>query len=373
MESKEIELLSNAIEKIETDCEEVDPSFFNVIRRDHDENLISKMLSYIFAKHSMIIENLVRNHCNPAFELDGNLYCKNEDYTGDGRIDILIKDNKNQIAIENKIWSSEHDDQCKRYYNYYHSKHPENDYYFYLTPGFNKPYELSDSHFKIITYNDLLQTMEALETKDVYVQDFIRLIKNSLSEVAMNDLDIIVAKNFKKVRESYLKVQREYTRFLKDVGRDFVSSCGVRLVEDSDNDREYSRFYLPDVWRKDDSNPKEKYYFYIEFHFVGWDQKQIDCQQTLLIYDRDSNSQINRFMADKGIDRNCNYYYVYNIKTIVPNEDLQPLSNEWKNDVRENIIETMKQSLSQQQELVNEFLEWKEKEDVVGNNGEDER
>ena len=80
-----------------------------------------------------------------------------------GRADIVIlltagEGKKVRICIENKVGTNEHDDQCKKYFNYYNNK--EDGYInFYVVLAPYAPKQLSCNNFICITYQDLLDNI----------------------------------------------------------------------------------------------------------------------------------------------------------------------------------------------------------------------
>ncbi len=89
---------------------------------------------------------------------------KNEDETQGGNIDIVIKDYKNQIVIENKIEASDQYNQLLRYKNHY----PKSTL-LYLTLFRNNPTDESIGNLEI--------------NKDFYCVSYERLIKNWLESL----------------------------------------------------------------------------------------------------------------------------------------------------------------------------------------------
>lgn len=108
-------------------------------------------------------------------------------------IDLLIKSNKNKIAvcIENKIWTGEHDNQLNRYKEIIDEEYK--DYmkiYLYLTP---EGYEASDNeNWANISYNDILEIIEKLNLVQVNskVQMLIEDYKKNIRRKIMDDFEL---------------------------------------------------------------------------------------------------------------------------------------------------------------------------------------
>ena len=175
-------------------------SLFDICQILDDENRFSNALSYFMTQpkykelwkdffKNVNCQNLKEGRDEPlglevdfsqAYEvtreedarIEDDTYKKNKGVTGGGRIDLVIRDRKNIIVIENKIKSDvntvprdpNNKTQLNRYVDYISwsiakGKEKENatPHFIILTPNYNIP-EISDEmkkHYKIVTYGNL--------------------------------------------------------------------------------------------------------------------------------------------------------------------------------------------------------------------------
>jgi hypothetical protein len=132
-----------------------------------------------------------------------------------GRIDILLKDSKNLIVIENKIKSDinsvagdTEDGQLKRYVNYAQwicENTNTQPYYFILTPDYNIP-ELSNEMkdiFKIVKFSELVICLEKdieLWKNDSNMLDFVETLKRHTKDNVNDYLyDEMLEKLYKRI------------------------------------------------------------------------------------------------------------------------------------------------------------------------------
>lgn len=181
-----------------TDEEEV--SIFDICRIQNDENSISNALSFFlmdskyrdfwidfFADCDIFLERDFTVEREVAFRLNKKEKSSNPT---EGRIDLLIRDSKNIVVIENKIKSTlnrvisdpKNWNQLHRYLDYI-MESVENEfdgnqnyglkpYFRLLTPNYNIPdlLDLKDK-YKIITYGKLYEFLKKHEYKDLLDND----------------------------------------------------------------------------------------------------------------------------------------------------------------------------------------------------------
>lgn len=134
-------------------------------------------------------------------EIQTKAVAKNNGEDEKGKADIVITckiDDKDQIriCIENKVDSKEHDDQCKKYYDYFSSLDNSDNFktiYVFLAPQIpNK--ELSDGgHYIKITYQNLLDAIlyPLAQYKDMFSsQSYFYLIEyiNTITSIRTNTI-----------------------------------------------------------------------------------------------------------------------------------------------------------------------------------------
>ena len=97
-------------------------TFFEIIGRSYDENLVSRMLSYTLQKDAELVNKLLaRAFGYEVYVTKKSCIC--EKAVPSGRIDIFVEAEdetgcKYTLTIENKTRSWEHDDQTKKYYDF---------------------------------------------------------------------------------------------------------------------------------------------------------------------------------------------------------------------------------------------------------------
>lgn len=122
-------------------------------------------------------------------------------------IDILLKSTKNKIVIciENKIWTTEHDNQLCRY-----KKTIENEYadykkiFLYLTP--HGDVATDSGNWASISYSDIAATLEELDLSNLniriklLIEDYLSMIRRKI----MNDLELkeLCNKIYRKHRQA---------------------------------------------------------------------------------------------------------------------------------------------------------------------------
>ena len=161
-------------------------SFLEIINMERSETAVSLMLKYLFENDPECLKKLINIECKKNInEIEIENVITEYFIYEDKRIDILIEakmDNENTvIVIENKIDSSEHGDQCKKYFSYIESRYSttKHRYYFYLKPTSNLSKSNCDE-FQPITYDSIYSCITNEE--DIYIQDFKKCIERNYME-----------------------------------------------------------------------------------------------------------------------------------------------------------------------------------------------
>lgn len=107
-------------------------------------------------------------------------------------IDILFKSSKNKIivCIENKIWTSEHDNQLNRYKEIIDNEYENyKKIFLYLTPYGDLP---SDNNWHYISYNDIVSILDQIDIDNINpkVKLLIHDYKNMIRSKIMNDNEL---------------------------------------------------------------------------------------------------------------------------------------------------------------------------------------
>lgn len=172
-------------------------SIFDICQIQNDENRFSYALAYFMTQpqYKKLWQNFFKQY---GVELGDNYTVAREESAkiedkewnhderqSGGRIDLLIRDDKNIIVIENKIKSDinsiegdSEGEQLERYYNYIswstQTSNPDegkNPYFLILTPNYNRPHIKSKNMaelYRVITYGDLYTYLDG---KDEVMND----------------------------------------------------------------------------------------------------------------------------------------------------------------------------------------------------------
>ena len=174
----------------------------------HGQGSVFLQLFFEEIKELKCIENY--NFDNSKCIIEQHIGTIDVDYTKGGFIDIVLKDDKNVIVIENKIYASDQRNQLKRYKNYY-----PNCVLLYLNlfgdvPSIESILDLElDKDFHIISYyNEITNWLEKCQ-KETFdqpilretIKQYLNLVKK-LSNQTINDT---MSKEIKDLIKSNLK------------------------------------------------------------------------------------------------------------------------------------------------------------------------
>lgn len=158
-------------------------SIFDICQIQNDENSFSNALKYFMEKYPKLWKMFFAMY---GVDLDYNYTVTREESAKiedkdfkttekqSGRIDLLIRDDKNIVVIENKIKSDINSiggdnsaGQLERYYNYINWKIEKGDNdkqkksaFFILAPNYNCPKETMNGIYQVITYRELYNFLE---------------------------------------------------------------------------------------------------------------------------------------------------------------------------------------------------------------------
>ena len=361
-DNKENKIEKNLLEqymKEYSNSEDNSLSFFDIVNRSHDENMISLMLKYLFMNDSECLKNILNKAYNKNFE-----YMEVEDVITEysilknKRIDLLIKatinNKKSIIVIENKVYSYEHDNQCEVYYKYIKNAFLNEDkYYLFLKPKYNSNTP-GCKEFKIITYNDILDLIT--RDDDVHINDFKNEIRNNLVVEEMTNLDNFMLDNYKEIYDKVNDWNKKINKFLyDDFGEEIQKYLKCERKEFYSGD--YSiRFYDANCWSEWKDNKNDVYYFYVELVSMGKNIKEPYFQRIIKRYTIDDDSNISKYLNNKyPMKKASDLYYVIDRVSFVSDKNI--MSQEWKEELIEKGKEILKQMYDKQCIDVSEFLE----------------
>lgn len=363
----------NKLLENQKNIEDNSPSFLEVIGRYYDENIISRYLLYIFTHNIDLLNQILRSCYQDSFtNIDSISFSTNEYVISESRrIDILIEGididaSKVLIVIENKINSSEHSNQCREYFNDCNIIYKEyKQYYLFLYPDYNLFIkELSDSHFKKITYSKLLELIDSLENKTIYENDFIKLISNQLRSRPMDELKTFLVNHYYQIQGNMNSIDKDIDNIFNEFKDQFIKLNKGFLAEYADSHRTL-RFYKEDPkwWNGWKVSNEERIYFYIELKCEG--NLDFYLQRTLKVYSKNPNTRINRYILDiissgtKLVSKR--YMDTFKIfERIKIDSSYQVLSNNWKQDLFSQVEEGLEKLSIHQQEEVERYSRYLE-------------
>jgi hypothetical protein len=165
------------------------------------ENKISQILAYFLdvnqnhGQGNAFLEEFVKTLCEKDIEIEQLEIICEKTIDDNRRIDIYIKLKDLTIAIENKIWADDQNNQLSDYSNFLEENSQGNYLLFYLSPYGLEP------KTKSIKENDKERLIEENKLKIIsYQDDIINLINNWLLICAADNVSLFL-KEFKKYLE----------------------------------------------------------------------------------------------------------------------------------------------------------------------------
>ena len=259
MTEKELVELEKALESLKTKKQKI--SFLDVINKTYDENIVSNWLSFILDPDSNGIGNKPIDVLLNAVDYNKNVELGEfrgiwrEESTNDNkRMDLVIRYANIWIVIENKIYSSEHNKQTKKYFDYIEEEKgkekedPVKDVvYIYLRPDWNNPDKTNipykkykgnkDNGFRNLYYSELINGLNNIKKSDYKEKEKFIYLKNFIE----NGEKYYMGKEMKitKEIETYIKymdkiqkIKNEYEDLRKKILNKLVGS----LKEEFEND-----------------------------------------------------------------------------------------------------------------------------------------
>lgn len=387
------------------------PSFFNVLGRSYDEDLISRMLAYILKNDKNLVWELLeywrllsnigsadKAICPKDFQIK-SVECEKSMLNGRADIFVLATDIKltYTLTIENKIYSWEHDGQTQTYYDFVSKNYSscQNEYYqnafLFLKPSFNAS-PVSCEQFKIICYNDLLKRIS--ETNDYRINDLKKHIKEylTLGDIKLTDVDRCVLDNLPELRSILNSTESKLVSFKRQLFNELCCDNAIKglvynpyvwktknkqdrdiywndfkdsknlVVEIADNETSF-RIYKANEWYCD--KDENGYYFYAELKFDENNPKKILFQEVVKRYgNRADLSIVTKFMenGDFGINTENRagwwdgQYYVFISKKF--ETDFEVLSNEWQEELSLFAKKTLNEYIAEMTIIFGKFKEW---------------
>ena len=289
-------------------------TFLSVLGRSYDEDLISRVLVYIMDHDHAFVHALLRMYPGNADMLDldqADISVYPEKSMGKGRADIfaVIKKNARTVAtitVENKIYSTEHDDQTQTYYDWvYRQQEYQNaavNAFFYLRPSFNLSTAICDQ-YQNITYT---QIAAWITQSDHIIDDFKKHIALYLgdSDMELNARQIDIINHYDAIQQSIGEATAMYaahkTALLERIENAVKQRFPDIVLDINEKTNPLGpvsvRFYK-DKWYK-----ASEYYFYAELYFEKARLNAARYQKVIKEYPRKSTEKsIQQFLQSGNI------------------------------------------------------------------------
>jgi uncharacterized membrane-anchored protein YjiN (DUF445 family) len=217
-----------------------------------------------------------------------NSYIIKEKHVGNGRIDILVTNEKNNIIIENKINAGDQSEQLKRYNNF-----DKNAPIIYLTLNGKEPSNYSKSNLEIgkdficVSYeahikNWLEKCIKEMANKPIIretLNQYLHLVKQLTNQASNNNMAQEITDRVMKDEESfnsYLSLIQIQSKVIKEIiEKDFISIIEEiaqlnNLELNVDSELFYGKIYKGfSIYHQELRNKNLK----IRFHFEGSNYK----------------------------------------------------------------------------------------------------
>ena len=289
-------------------------TFLSVLGRSYDEDLISRVLVYIMDHDHAFVRELLRMYAGDTDlpNLDqAEFFVYPEKSMGKGRADIFAVIRKNArtvatITIENKIYSTEHDDQTQTYYDWvYRQQEYQNaavNAFFYLRPSFNLSTAICDQ-YQNITYT---QIAAWITQSDHIIDDFKKHIALYLgdSDMELNARQIDIINHYDAIQQSIGEATAMYaahkTALLERIENTVKQRFPDIVLDINEKTNPLGpvsvRFYK-DKWYK-----ASEYYFYAELYFEKARLNAARYQKVIKEYPRKSTEKsIQQFLQSGNI------------------------------------------------------------------------
>lgn len=169
-------------------------------------------------------------------------------------IDILFSSKKNKfnLVIENKIWSSDHDNQLEKYRKYIGEKYPKyKNMYVYLTPDGDEPTEADEierEYWQIMSYKEIANILdgfladEDIDEKVRYIlKEYVdNLKRNILKDEELKELSTKIYLKHREVLDMIFQNLPDYEtdcrkniiKFLKEVDNENIINDDSMILQD---------------------------------------------------------------------------------------------------------------------------------------------
>lgn len=370
------------------------PTFLEVIGRSYDEDLISRILSYMLLMDKNLFGAIVgfylKRDATPCKLI--SVECEKSMCGGRADIFAIAEDGAGKrytLTIENKIRAWEHDDQTETYFKFVsNQKSYKNctNIFIYLKPDFNAS-EPVCNRFKILKYSQLLNLIKIKD--DTIINDFRRHIEKYLKkdEVKIMDTDAFVLQNYKVLKEIMNSAEDKFESFKQQLAAfiykknvhpelDYnpLDKNDIKRFDDINQEtlvgEHYDgslRIYRKNKWYHNDENLANKYYFYVELLFCDNAPNKIVVRQTVKRYGNPKESIVVKFVDEVLTPKPQHsgewdrQYYVIRSEEFQDAEH-EMFSPEWSEALRKFAIVKLSAYIMEMESIFAEFEKFKELE-----------
>ena len=377
---KDEELISRLLELDRAQKKE-EPTFFEIIGRARDENLISRMLAYLLGQDPALCAALVRFYAERKGRdwevglLPFEVVC--EKGMGSGRADIFRQNEAYTLTIENKVESAEHGNQTEEYCRVVTEQYRSTrNAFLYLKPDYNGSYPHCEA-FAVMTYSELASL---LESEEGFCGDFARHIRRYFIRRRGNlmESDELILQNYAALTRMLREAEAKYAEAKREVERALLSGelfGGAEIRDYREESREgvfvsdvtrdiWYRISKNKIWWGDANCDARNYYFYLEL-VMPEDPAEITTQMTVKCYGKGGKyeeSLVRRFMIGKGSamlgGQWCSKEYFVSSPRGKFSCAFPILSEDWKGALFTYIGETFREYYGKMEELFSQFTAW---------------
>lgn len=345
-------------------------TFFHVLGRTYDEDLISRVLVYVMNHDRAFVKALLHAYVEEACTLDVEactLCVYPEKSMGKGRADIfaVLRQGNRVVAtitIENKIFSTEHDNQTQTYYDWVYGqqeyRNAQINTFFYLRPAYNTSTAVCKA-YQNITYTELYPL---ISQSDAILEDFKKHIQLYLGEATMefSKKQVEIINNYERIRE----VIDEATMIYANVKNERINTV-VKAIQEADREIQYEinektnplgpmsvRLFKETWWKKDE------YYFFAEMYFDEARMDKVKYQCVVKEYPKKGREGvIQRFLQTDLIPilSNDGQWHVWG--SVYRFEPSSPwMSQEWREEFTKDAVEKLLDQIKEVDAMVQTFL-----------------
>lgn len=215
---------------------------------NENHNLGSKPLE-LFLKFLSVNKQIKHLEVFDLLDIDYNDFSIIREYKN---IDILMKSSSNKIiiCIENKVWTSEHDNQLHRYKEIVDEEFKDyKKIYLYLTPD---GYEASNPNWVNISYNDILEIIDRLNLEQInpkiqlLIDDYKRIIRRMImGDLELKELCNKIYRKHKRAFDLIYENKEDETYYVYNIINKYLNKQhdkGILHYNERNSSRHYLRF-----------------------------------------------------------------------------------------------------------------------------------